>query len=101
MCYLHANENKTGTIMQRIAVRGAYVVLLLALCGGNAGASENTCKGLTETPCRAENGCSWVRPGKTATGKPRAGYCRRKPSRKKTTEKVGGSASAEKAMDKK
>jgi hypothetical protein len=102
MCYLRGGKNKTRTIMLRTIMKGAVVALLLALCGGNAGATETSpCKGLSEVACLAEKGCSWVKPGKTTAGKERAGYCRKKPVKKSAAPAKSGTATSTEKTDKK
>lgn len=44
--------------------------------------AASPCKGLAETACGANAGCSWIKATKTKKGKDVKAYCRLKPAKK-------------------
>jgi hypothetical protein len=44
--------------------------------------AASPCRGLAETACGANAGCTWIKATKTKRGKDRKAYCRLKPAKK-------------------
>lgn len=81
---------KRASLMRVVAA----ALLVLYLAGSSAYAVDTTaasaCKDLNETACKAQASCSWVKASKTAAGKERKAYCRKKPVRQAKKPKPSG-----------
>jgi hypothetical protein len=74
----------------RISAKIASVLVLAGMMAAGpasaASSASSVCKGLDQTGCGAQTGCSWVKAHKTTKGKDVAAFCRKKPERSKANE---------------
>jgi hypothetical protein len=79
--------NEVRVMRLFMGMAGFFAVLaVLSAASYGAKASPLECKGMTETNCKGEGSCSWVKAHTTKKGAKVSAFCRKKPGRKKAAE---------------
>jgi hypothetical protein len=82
-----------------VYVKIAGVLAALAFTAATPSFAASACKGLTESACAANAGCSWVKGFTTKKGRVVKAFCRKKPARKVGAASASHSVPSSKPKD--